>query len=140
MTEKNSGGSSQLSQNRFASNTVIFEEGDKGDAAYIIRLGEVEIRKGVRSANPMQLAVLGKGDVLGEMALFDDRPRMATAITLTDVEVIQMSKQDFLEKLSVLDPAMKDMVQTLVTRVRSMADEFMRRKGETNWEKLEKSK
>ena len=139
MNGKAKDGSTQLKENRFAANSVIFDEGDKGDAAYIIRSGDVEIRKGVRSAIPLRLAVLGKGDMLGEMALFDDRPRMASAIALTDVEVIQMSKQEFLEKLSVLDPAMKGMVLTMVTRVRSMADEFMRRKGQVNWQKVENS-
>ena len=136
MSDNTNGGSAQLREKLFQANSVIFEEGDIGDAAYIIRSGEVEIRKGVRGNNPLRLAVLGKGDILGEMALFDDRPRMASAIALTNVEVIKMSKQEFLDKLSVLDPAMKGMVLTMVARVRSMADEFMRRKGQVNWEKI----
>jgi len=137
LSEKTNGGSALLREKFFQANSVIFDEGDIGDAAYIIRSGEVEIRKGVRGNNPLRLAVLGKGDILGEMALFDDRPRMASAIALTNVEVIKMSKQEFLDKLSVLDPAMKGMVLTMVARVRSMADEFMRRKGHVNWEKIE---
>ncbi len=137
MSELKNGDSTQLMEKLFQANSFIFDEGDIGDAAYIIRSGEVEIRKGVSSNNPLRLAVLSKGDVLGEMALFDDRPRMASAIALTNVEVIKMSKQDFLDKLSVLDPAMKGMVMSMVARVRSMADEFMRRKGQINWEKFE---
>ena len=119
----------QLEQTQFAPNTAIFEEGEKGDAAYTILSGMVAIRKGMQSDNPQQLATLGKGDLLGEMALFDDRLRMASAITLTDVTVIKMSKEDFLERLSTMDPAIKRMVLTMVRRVRSMADEFMRRKS-----------
>ena len=65
MTEKNSGGSSQLSQNRFASNTVIFEEGDKGDAAYIIRLGEVEIRKGGSQRQSNAIGRIGERRCVG---------------------------------------------------------------------------
>ncbi len=137
MSKLNNGDPTQLMEKLFQANSVIFDEGDIGDAAYIIRSGEVETRKGVSSNNPLRLAVLSKGDVLGEMALFDDRPRMASAIALTNVEVIKMSKQDFLDKLSVLNPAMKGMVMSMVVRVRSMADEFMRRKGQINWEKFE---
>ena len=132
-------GSKLLEETRFAANTTIFEEGEKGDAAYIIRSGRVEIRVGIHGSNPQILAELGKGDVLGELALFDNRPRMASAIALTDVEVIKMSGEEFLERLSTMDPAMKGMVLTMVTRVRKMADEFMRRKAEINWAKWKKS-
>ena len=138
MSDKAKDDSTPLKATHFAANSTIFDEGERGDAAYIIRSGKVEIRKGVRSANPVSLAELGKGDMLGEMALFDDRPRMASAIALTDVEVIQMPREDFLERLSTMDPAMKGMVLAMVARVRKMADEFMRRKGAIKWGKLEK--
>ena len=114
---------------RFAANTTIFEEGEKGDAAYIVLSGKVEIRKGIQSSNPQQLAILEKGEMLGEMALCDDRPRMASAIALTDVTVIGMSKEEFRERLSTMDPRMKGMVLSMVARVRKMADEFMRLKS-----------
>ena len=138
MSDKAKDKSIPLKETRYAANSTIFDEGEKGDASYIIRSGKVEIRKGARSANPVSLAELGKGDMFGEMALFDDRPRMASAIALTDVEVIQMPREDFLERLSTIDPTMKGMVLAMVARVRKMADEFMRRKGELKWAKMEK--
>ena len=139
MNDVDKEGFPQLTEKHFVANSTIFEEGEKGDAAYIIRSGKVEIRKGIQSANPQILAELGKGDVLGEMALFDARPRMASAIALTDVKVIQMSKDEFLERLSTMDPTMKGMVLTMVARVRKMADEFMRRKADVNWADWKKS-
>ena len=45
----------------FSANSVIFDEGDAGDAAYLIRSGWVEIRKGAQSSNPQTLAELTKG-------------------------------------------------------------------------------
>ncbi len=139
MSDKAKDKSIPLKETRFAANSIIFDEGDRGDAAYIIRSGKVEIRKGARSSNPVRLAELGKGDMFGEMALFDDRPRMASAIALTDVEAIKMSREEFLDRLLTMDPAMKGMVLTMVARVRKMADEFMRRKAETDWTKWKKS-
>ncbi len=138
MNDKAKNGFSPLKETHFAANSTIFDEGEKGDSAYIIRSGKVEILKGIKSSNPVSLAELGKGDVLGEMALFDDRPRMASAIALTDVELIKMSGEEFRARLSTMDPAIKSMVLTMVARVRSMADEFMQGKAEIEWAKLKK--
>jgi CRP-like cAMP-binding protein len=118
-----------------AANSIIFEEGDVGDAAYVIRSGSVEIRKGTRSDNPVSLGELERGDVVGELALFDDRPRMATAIASSEVELIRMSKEEFVERLSTLDPAIKHMVLKMVMRARLMADELTSRKSGEDWAK-----
>jgi CRP-like cAMP-binding protein len=125
--------SSEFKTVHFTVNATIFDEGDPGDAAYLIHSGRVEIRKGVHGGNPFRLAELEKGDVLGELALFDNRPRMASAVALTDVTAIRMSREEFLERLATMDPAMKGIVLTMVTRVRKMADEFMRRKAKIEW-------
>ncbi len=120
----------------FPANSVIFEEGAAGDAAYMILSGRVEIRKGTQSSNPQTLAELEKGEVLGELALFDDRPSMASAVCLTDVVAISISRKKFHDLMSTMDPAMEGIVLTMVKRVREMADEFMRRKatvGLVNW-------
>lgn len=124
----------------FSANSVIFNEGEPGDAAYMIRSGRVEVRKGAQSSHPQTLAELGKGDVVGELALFDDRPRMASAICLTEVEAIRISRDKFNELMSTMDPAMESIVLTMVKRVREMADEFMRRKGDVEWSDWRRNK
>ncbi len=133
MNDENKDGSTALEEISFTANSIIFEEGDAGDAAYIIRSGKVVIQKGARGSEPLQLAELGKGTVLGELALFDGRPRLASAVALTNVTLIRMSREAFLDRVSTMDPAMKGIVLTMVARVRNMADEFMRRKAEVNW-------
>ena len=117
----------------FSAHSVIFNEGEAGDAAYMIRSGRVEIRKGAQSSNPQTLAELTKGDVLGELALFDDRPRMASAVCLTDVVAICISRKKFHQLMSTIDPALEGIALTMVKRVREMADEFMRRKAGVDW-------
>lgn len=112
----------------FTENTVIFEEGDPGDAAYLIVQGHVEIRKGMRTSNPQTLADLNHGDVFGEMALFDDRPRMAEAIARSPVKVIAIRREEFDRRLETVDPVMRSITRYLVKRVRNMADEFIKRK------------
>lgn len=126
---------------KFKENKTIFDEGDKGDAAYLILSGKVEIRKGVHSSAPQTLAMLEKGEAFGEMALFDDSPRMAQAITRSDVMLIRISREEFLRRLESVDPIMRTTVIYMVKRVRDMASEFMRRKGIDwhEWRKDEKT-
>lgn len=114
-------------------NSVMFTEGEPGDTAFLIIQGKVEIRKGAMSEVPKVVAVLEDGDIVGEMALFDDRPRMATAVSATDIEVIPISREEFKKRLKEMNPVMRRILMIMVSRVRSMTDEFMRKKGETKW-------
>lgn len=114
-------------------NTTIFTESEPGDTAFLIIQGKVEIRKGTSSDYPKVVAVLEDGDIVGEMALFDDRPRMATAVAATNLEVIPISRDDFKKRLKEMNPVMRRILMIMVSRVRGMSDEFMRRKGETKW-------
>lgn len=116
----------------FEKNQVIFKEGDPGDAVYLIVHGMVDIRKGVMSEAPKTLATLTRGDIFGEMALFDDSPRMAEAFAHSAVEVIAIDREEFNRRLNSMDPVIKSITVYLVSRVRHMADEFMSRKEENN--------
>ena len=53
----------------FSPNDYLMREGSKNNAAYLITSGKVEIRKGEMSNTPLTLAVLGKGEVIGEMGV-----------------------------------------------------------------------
>ena len=122
----------------FPAHSVVFEEGDGGTAAYLITAGIVEIRKGAMTNEPISLATLHKGDIFGEMAIFDDRPRMAQALAVTDVEAVAISRDEFLARIHDMDPVIKNIVLYMVQRVRIMADEFMVRKTEVDWAKWKK--
>ena len=112
----------------FEANEIIFDEGDIGRTAYLITGGRVELKKNVHGDNPQTLAVVRKGATIGEMALFDERPRMAQAVTLTITEVIEISYDEFQRRLGDMDPIMKGLVTLMITRIRQMTDEFIRRK------------
>src|SRR4029079_12247198 len=62
-----------------ASGTRIFQYGDPGDKLYIILDGKVRISREVGGMGEEALAVLGPGEVFGEMALLDESPRSADA-------------------------------------------------------------
>jgi len=121
----------------FAKDEVIFEENDMGDAAYLIVRGNVEIRKSVRSKTPKVLGYLGRGDVFGELALFDNSPRMAEAWAKSNVEAICISRKEFLARLDSTDDVMKAIVLHMVKRVRSTSDSLLEQ-DDPDWNKWNK--
>jgi CRP-like cAMP-binding protein len=65
---------------RFAAGETIFLEGTPGDKLFLILDGEVRISKNIPGAGEEALAILGRGDIFGEMALVDRRPRSADSV------------------------------------------------------------
>jgi CRP-like cAMP-binding protein len=82
-------------QHAAAGETVV-SQGDPGTALYVIRSGEVEVMV-ERGDNgpPKRLAVLGRGEYFGEIALIESVPRTATVRALTDCELLSLEKEDF---------------------------------------------
>ena len=77
----------------FKSGQNIFQEGQKGDRLYIILDGEVRISKHIPGVGEEALAILGKGDFFGEMALIDNAVRSADAKAHTDVTVLPVESK-----------------------------------------------
>ncbi|MSO64221.1 MAG: cyclic nucleotide-binding domain-containing protein [Alphaproteobacteria bacterium] len=126
-------GLAPFARKKFAANKALFNEGAAGDAAYMIMKGKVEIRKGMRTSNPRVVTTLESGDICGEMALFDDRPRMATAVTVGECELVVIPREEFTKRLGDMNPVMRHILVIMVARVRSMTDELLKRKTETRW-------
>jgi CRP-like cAMP-binding protein len=74
----------------YAPGDVIFKEGDPGDHMYAVQSGEVEIRL---RGKPVE--ILREGDIFGELALVDDRPRAATAIAKTACKLVPVDEKRF---------------------------------------------
>jgi CRP-like cAMP-binding protein/sugar phosphate isomerase/epimerase len=76
---------------------TIFTEGDKGDAAYFITEGKVKVVGASQDFKEILLGELGEGEMFGEMALIDEKPRSASIVTLTPCKMAYISKQAFNE-------------------------------------------
>ncbi len=116
----------------FEPDEYLFKEGSPTEAAYLITSGKVEIRKGNYGENPQTLAVLGKGEVIGEMSLFDDHPHMASAIAVEDTVVSAISRDEFQRRVNGMDPLMKGIFQIMVKRIRKMT-KSSGKKNNVNW-------
>jgi CRP-like cAMP-binding protein len=73
---------------------LLFAEGETGHTMYIIQDGSVKITKIVDNKEII-LAVLGKGDIFGEMALLEDKPRAATAEVYEDCTLLAVNRKNF---------------------------------------------
>lgn len=77
----------------------LFEEGQPGDAFYIVFQGAIEISKTRADGTEEKLAVRRKGDGFGEMALLNEAPRSATARALERTQLVSVSRDDFQQLL-----------------------------------------
>lgn len=70
---------------RLSKGGVLFREGDPGDRLYVVAKGKVKLGTASTDGRDALLAVVGPGEMIGELSLFDPGPRTATATALTDV-------------------------------------------------------
>ena len=112
------GQSASLSREHFEPHQIIFRQGDRGDRLYIVVDGEVEMLK-----HEQRLARIGPGECFGEMALVNESPRMATARTVTKVNLLSLDRATF-NALFASHPPLRSMFQMLIDqRLRVAADD-----------------
>ena len=73
---------------------VLFDQGDVGDAAYIIIDGEAEVMVD-SPGGPLTVAVLRRNDIVGEIAILCDVPRTATVKAATELVTLKVTKDLF---------------------------------------------
>ncbi len=93
----------------FKKGETIIEEGDSGDSVYIIKSGKALVTTHVLGRK-IELAVLQKGDLFGEVAFLTGRPRTATVTALEDMEVLEFTRP-LLEELIEKRPDILKMLQ-----------------------------
>lgn len=76
--------------------TTIFEEGDRGDACYVIHSGRVKVMKRLVDGQPIALAQVGHGAIVGELALFASDRRSATVQAVDPTTAIAISRVDLM--------------------------------------------
>ena len=110
---------SQESILEYPQNTMIFSESQRGKDLYIIQSGEVAISK-VVNGNEVILAVLKKGDMFGEMALLENKPRSASAIAHSDCRLMVVNLANFNQMVTTQPQMISRLTTTLADRLWSM--------------------
>ncbi len=110
-----------------SSGQELFAEGSPGDRAYVVTKGELEVVK-ASTGREVLLNVLGPGEVVGEMALLEHKPRMASVRARTDSVLLAISQEQLDRLVNTSLSAARAMFYTVLARLRTT--EAMLRQGE----------
>ena len=97
---------------------VLFHEGDPGDRLYVIVDGKVKLGRASGDGRENLLAILGPGEMFGELSLFDPGPRNATATAVADTVLIGMGSDDLTAWLTGRPDVARQLLRALARRLR----------------------
>lgn len=108
-----------LKEKTFYKDEILFSQGEIGDAFYLIKTGSISVL-----ANNIEVAVLGPGEGIGEMALIEGETRSATALLKEDSQLFKLSSTDFNKLLNSYSSITISLLKTLSQRLRIRAAKF----------------
>jgi CRP/FNR family transcriptional regulator len=109
---------------RYRKGNVIFVQGEAGERCFVIGSGTVKISAYHPDGREAVLAVLGPGDVLGELALFEQSPRSADATALDDAELLSLDAQSLNEAIIAHPEIAVALLNVLGMRLRQANEAF----------------
>ena len=116
----------QMSAKHMERGDVLFHEGDPGDRLYVIGEGKVKLGRSSVDGRENLLAILGPGEMFGELSLFDPGPRTATATAVAETQVLALSTEQLREYLQGRPQVALTLLAALARRLRrtneSLAD------------------
>lgn len=103
---------------QFVAGATIFKQGEPGNCAYIIEDGAVDILLQMPDGKQQIIATRGPGAMIGEMALVDERARTATVRALSDCRLLEITEDDFKNRLDQADPIVQMAARIILLRYR----------------------
>ncbi|MBK5216010.1 MAG: Crp/Fnr family transcriptional regulator [Propionibacteriales bacterium] len=97
---------------------TLFNEGDEGNQLYVVTVGKIKLGRTSPDGRENLLAILGPGQMFGELPLFDPGPRSATATAVTDVEMRSLSHNALLPLLTEHPEVARALLHQLAARLR----------------------
>lgn len=100
---------------------ALIREGENSNELYWLVQGKLEVLKKLQGQY-IQVSIIEAGELVGELAFLDQKPRSATVKALTDCQLVKLEYKEFQEMLSNQPKWMKKILVTLTSRVRKMTD------------------
>jgi len=97
---------------------VLFHEGEPGDRLYVIRSGKIKLGRRSNDGRENLLAILGPGEMFGELSLFDPGPRTATATVVADGAILELGHLELIAWLEANPKVSKHLLGALARRLR----------------------
>ncbi len=98
---------------------LLFSEGDDSDGLYIIKEGKAKVFISDETGKDMMIAILGPGEVIGEIASLDGQARTASVTAIEPTVVLKISQRDIRLFLSDNQELAYEIIQILTSRIRS---------------------
>jgi CRP/FNR family cyclic AMP-dependent transcriptional regulator len=108
----------RLNPQSFEAGELIFNQGDRGDAMFIIRSGRVKIYNQGEGDKELTLNVYGQGEFFGEFSLIDGEPRSASAEAIDRTDALVLRSQDLIDILNEHPEIAVSLMRGLVFRLR----------------------
>lgn len=102
----------------FPAGSVLFTEGDDPYDVLIVESGTIKLVSTASSGAELVLDLLGDGEIVGELSAIDGGARSATAVALTEVDVVAIAGSRFLDYLDGNPAAMRSLLGLTVSRLR----------------------
>jgi len=102
---------------------VLFKEGEAGDKMFIIQDGKIKITKRIKGKDHL-LAILGKGEFFGEMAIVNRIKRTATATTMSPVRLLEFDRDGFVQMIEKNAGIALSMIDRLCRRLASAVEKL----------------
>jgi CRP-like cAMP-binding protein len=109
---------SSMDERRLLKGEVLFSEGDSGDRLYVVTEGKVKLSHSSGDGRETLLAVMGEGEMFGELSLFDPGPRTATVTALTDTTALGLGHAALRPWLTGRPEVAEALLQALAQRLR----------------------
>jgi len=108
-----------LVERRFAAGDIIMNLGDRGSSMFIVAEGHVNIYLPGEASRRISLKDIATGEHLGELALFDDKPRSASAVATTDATLLELDRDTLSRYLGQRPQGAMTLLKTLAGRLRA---------------------
>jgi CRP-like cAMP-binding protein len=107
----------------YSDGEVVFWEGEEGNTMYVIQRGQVRVTK-ITGEGDATIAILGPGEVFGEMALFAKQSRSTTVTAMEDARILSIDKAKFFQTVA-RDPSLAfNLLEVMSDRLRQKDQEF----------------
>ena len=109
---------SQMSRTHMERGDVLFHEGDRGDTLYVIAEGKIKLGRTSPDGRENLVAILGPGEMFGELSLFDPGPRTMTATAVAETQLLGLGNDSLTGLLSGRPEVSKALLAALAQRLR----------------------
>jgi uncharacterized membrane protein len=107
-----------LVEREYAAGQLIMSLGDTGTSMFIVAKGHVNIHLPGEASRRISLKDVSDGEYFGELALFDDKPRSASAVATSDAVLLELDRETLSKYLESRPHAAMTLLRTLAGRLR----------------------